>query len=273
MRRSTRQQRVTAAELAQFCRQFGTMLSADVHLLPVVQTLRQQVSSEYLREVLQSVEEDLEMGRTLAVAFSRFPQVFTPFFIQLIRQGEMDGALGEVLLRLAEHYESEAGGSLTTDTPQLAVDLDVGAIMEAMRPLFLWVALSLSFIAFSIAGLWYATKSELVSPEQFGPNVALTVGVAVLLIGLLFSRFRPRMVRRCSFCGRLDTEVDEIVTSRGVSICSDCVMRTVSQMRQAGAMVAEQDRREITVREPDEPVDLDEEVAREEAKRASRRHS
>lgn len=264
------QQRVTSAELAQLCRQFGTMLSADVHLLPVIQTLRQQVASEYLREVLYSVEEDLEMGRTLAVAFSRFPQVFTPFFIQLIRQGEIDGALPQVLARLAEHYEGESGGSLSTDTPQVSFGLDVGALMEGVRPVLTWLAISLAFVAFAIAALWYATNADLVSTEQFGPNVALTVGLATLIIGLLFSRFKPRTVRRCSFCGRLDTEVDEIVTSRGVSICSDCVMRTVSQMRQAGATIAEGDRQEVTVREPDEPVDLDQVVAAEEAKRKSR---
>ncbi|HOS94269.1 MAG TPA: type II secretion system F family protein, partial [Armatimonadota bacterium] len=124
--------RIPAPEMAHFCRQFGTMLSADVNLLPVVATLRQQTGNEYLREVLLGVQEDLEMGVPLAVAFSRYPQDFSPFFIQLVRQGEIEGALPDVLQRLADHYEAEARGELSGSQPEVTVNLDMALVVEAL---------------------------------------------------------------------------------------------------------------------------------------------
>ncbi|HQK92144.1 MAG TPA: type II secretion system F family protein [Armatimonadota bacterium] len=266
--------RIPAPEMAHFCRQFGTMLSADVNLLPVVATLRQQTGNEYLREVLLGVQEDLEMGVPLAVAFSRYPQDFSPFFIQLVRQGEIEGALPDVLQRLADHYEAEARGGLSGSQPEVTVNLDMALVVEALRPLILGLLLAVSVVAVAVAGVLYLTAGGIIPADNLAPNIVLTVSLSVVLAALLVHKFRPRLVHRCSFCGRLDSEVEEMVSSGGVSICGECVVRTVQRMRRtqrpaevaspapsALADEAEEARRReradrVAFRDPQELIDL-----------------
>jgi hypothetical protein len=244
------------------------MLAADVNLLPVIATLRQQTSNEHLREILLNVQEDLEMGVPLAMAFARYPEEFSPFYIQLIRQGEIEGALPDVLQRLADHYESEARGDLVAGGPQVNVNIDMGTVVEALRPLTVGVLSSIALVAFAAAGVLYLTTVELLDPADLAPNLVLTVALCVLLSIAIVSRFRPRSVRRCSFCGKLDTEAGEVVQSRGVAICRACIAGMVKRMRRpepVAAPVAAPDQATRTriaeadgtaFRDPETPIDL-----------------
>ena len=74
---------VTNSELAQMCRQFSTLTAANVNVLDIFDTLEAQTENPFLKEVLQKVREHLEMGHTLATAFNRYPNTFSPFFITI----------------------------------------------------------------------------------------------------------------------------------------------------------------------------------------------
>src|SRR5512139_2443835 len=80
---------ITNAELAQFCRQFGILMQAEVNLLEGLEALKSQSTRPLLKEIIDSVRNDVEMGRTLATAFSRYPTVFSPFFVSMVRHAEI----------------------------------------------------------------------------------------------------------------------------------------------------------------------------------------
>ena len=94
------QQSVDNAELASMCRQFASLIHAEINILEILEATRAQAGSPYLREVIDNVREDLEMGRTLATAFSRYPKTFSPFFISMVRQGELEGDLDRMFAEL-----------------------------------------------------------------------------------------------------------------------------------------------------------------------------
>src|SRR5690242_21029017 len=48
-------------------------------------------------------------GRVMAWSISRFPDLFSPFFVHMVRQGESEGVLGEVLTTMADYLEREEG--------------------------------------------------------------------------------------------------------------------------------------------------------------------
>jgi len=269
---------VSSEELAQFCREFAVMLASDVKLMPAVVTLRQQTENPYFREVLLEAQGDLENGQTLAAAFSRHPDVFSPFLIQLVRQGELEGALPEVFRKLAEHYSGGMDNEAFGAGNPVVVNLDISTIVEVLRPLLVMLPTALAFVGFAIAGIWVAMEKNWLPSEQAGPTILATAALSFLLVGAAFSRSRPRRVSTCAFCGKLDTQVDEIVTSRGVSICNECVETMVQQMRRSKDVVApppppaaappppsEKPERTLRpdvaylLRDPAEPVDLDQE--------------
>jgi len=49
-----------------------------------------------------SLVEQIEGGKTLAEAMSRFPRVFSPVVVSLIRAGEQSGRMGEILENLGK---------------------------------------------------------------------------------------------------------------------------------------------------------------------------
>src|SRR5438046_9864694 len=57
--------------------------------------------------MLQDVRASLDSGRDLSTAMRRHPKAFGPFYISMVRVGELTGALEEIFLRLFNHLEIE----------------------------------------------------------------------------------------------------------------------------------------------------------------------
>ncbi|WP_432571076.1 type II secretion system F family protein [Kineococcus sp. SYSU DK005] len=99
--------RVKLKDLALMSRQFATMVSSGLTLLRALSILAEQTESKKLAETLQEVRAEVESGTSLSTALARYPQVFPPLMINMIRAGEVGGFLDQVLLQLAENFESE----------------------------------------------------------------------------------------------------------------------------------------------------------------------
>ncbi|MFQ6131124.1 MAG: type II secretion system F family protein [Armatimonadota bacterium] len=180
---------ISNAELAMFCRQFGSLIHADVNILQVMEALRNQVGKAYFREIIDQVRRDVEMGRTLATAFSRYPQTFSPFFISMIRQGELEGELDSVLLTLADHFESRLDRDVNaarTRTTGGALDLET--LISVVRYGMVWMGAFLSAIFVAAGIILYAASADLLPREWQAASICLITGLFLFLGVLLFSR-------------------------------------------------------------------------------------
>ncbi|MBO8128747.1 MAG: type II secretion system F family protein [Peptococcaceae bacterium] len=99
--------KVSARDLAVFCRQFSAMINAGVPVLQSIHILAKQAENRHLRSVLSQVAEHLESGSSLSEAFRFFPREFPTVFTSMIEAGEVGGVLEDVLSRLAVHFEKE----------------------------------------------------------------------------------------------------------------------------------------------------------------------
>lgn len=182
---------VSNAELALLCRQFSSLIHANVNILDIFRALREQSDNPYLREIIGSVREDVEMGRSLATAFSRYPSVFSPFFISMVRQGEAEGELDRIFNDLADHFETRLGARVDARRRRDAPTYDWEAAASAFQWLFTWLV-ALAAVCLLAAGLvWYATSMEAMPGETI-PNVLVVVALIMLLGVLVFTRGRRR---------------------------------------------------------------------------------
>jgi MSHA biogenesis protein MshG len=90
-----------------FSRQMYTLNKAGVPILRAFSGLQASSDNPALVEVLKDVRSSLDQGRDMATSMARHPKVFGPFYVAMVRVGEMTGRLTEVFLRLAEHLEFE----------------------------------------------------------------------------------------------------------------------------------------------------------------------
>ena len=91
---------ITRQDLITFCFDLEQISRAGIPILEGLRDLRDGMDNPRFREVLTSVIEDIEGGKTMSQALATFPRVFNTVFVSLIRAGELSGTLTEVFENL-----------------------------------------------------------------------------------------------------------------------------------------------------------------------------
>lgn len=105
---AARAERVPAAELAAITRQFSTLVAAGLPLVEALGALSEQAERPALSKILAQVRQEVTEGSTLADALAKHPRIFASLYINMVRAGEVSGALHVVLERLADYTENQA---------------------------------------------------------------------------------------------------------------------------------------------------------------------
>lgn len=100
-------QKVSRDELILFTEQFSTLISSGISILEALEGLYIQSENKYFGKVIRKIEENLEQGKSIKKAFSEFPRVFPPLYINLLGVGEITGTLDKLLLEIAKYLEKE----------------------------------------------------------------------------------------------------------------------------------------------------------------------
>ena len=96
---------VSQTEVVEFTRHLAVMLGAGVTIFEAIVFLKDQMRNKVFRSRLESVIESLNNGQPLSVAMHKFPKVFAPIYVNIIRVGESSGTLSQTMLDLADHLE------------------------------------------------------------------------------------------------------------------------------------------------------------------------
>ncbi len=90
-----------------------------------------------MAKVMQDLRTSLDSGRDLNSSMRRHPEVFSQFFVSMVRVGEMSGSLEEIFLRLFNHLEFEK------DMKE--------RVQQALRyPIFVVVAMGLALVVINL---------------------------------------------------------------------------------------------------------------------------
>jgi MSHA biogenesis protein MshG len=100
-------QKVEHMDVLLFSRQIHTLLRAGVPIMRALAGLQESSTNPAMREVLQDLRDSLDSGRELSLSLARHPTVFSPFYLSMVRVGEMTGRLEEVFIRLFDHLAFE----------------------------------------------------------------------------------------------------------------------------------------------------------------------
>ena len=100
-------ERISAKEIVLFSRQLSIMFGANVSLVEALRTLASQMRNPVFKEKIIKISEDIEAGSALSAAFSKYPKIFSSFYIAMVRAGEAAGKLSDSLNYLAEHMQKE----------------------------------------------------------------------------------------------------------------------------------------------------------------------
>jgi type IV pilus assembly protein PilC len=100
-------QKVKKKDLALFCRQFYTMISAGLGIVPCLEILVAQTENKTFRNAIADTYEDVQKGMTLSQSMKENSDVFPTLLVSMVEAGEVSGNLDTIMLRMAEHFEKE----------------------------------------------------------------------------------------------------------------------------------------------------------------------
>ncbi|MCF8002361.1 MAG: type II secretion system F family protein [Halanaerobiales bacterium] len=101
------EKKVKLNDLAVFARQFSAMINSGISIIDALDILRDQIDHPKLQETIIAVTEDIETGSDLSESLAKHPDVFPELFVQMVKAGETGGIIGDVLDKIANHYEKQ----------------------------------------------------------------------------------------------------------------------------------------------------------------------
>lgn len=123
--------RIPTAELSAFTRQFATLISAEIPIIPALDALTEQTTHRGLASALRAVRKQVNEGSALADALAQHPHAFSDLYVNMVMAAEKSGRLGPVLTELAALIEDrqrltgEVRAALTYPVLMLVVGLGI----------------------------------------------------------------------------------------------------------------------------------------------------
>lgn len=100
-------ERISSKDIVLFSRQLAIMFKSKVSLVESLRVLSVQAKSQDFKERIIELSQEVEAGTPFSKALSRHSKIFSPFYIAMVKSGEVSGKLSEVLDYLADHLERE----------------------------------------------------------------------------------------------------------------------------------------------------------------------
>lgn len=97
--------RVKQKDIVIFSRQLSTLFEARISVTQALKTLMGESGKESMRAVIAEVLDDVTGGMSLSQAMTKHDDVFSSFYVNLVKSGEASGKLQEVLSYLADYLE------------------------------------------------------------------------------------------------------------------------------------------------------------------------
>ena len=191
--------RISQKVIARNTRLLATLLCAGVTLPESLQALTEQVESQRFKRILSDIANKVNEGSSLADALSRYPDLFLPLYLNMVRAGEASGSLETVLLRIADFMDQqeELKGKVTSAMiyPAIMTVLSGGIVImlmvnvvpqitemfDGMNAELPWNTKFLIWLSNLLASWWFL--------------IAIGIGVLVWL----FRRWRATEIGRATF--------------------------------------------------------------------------
>ncbi|HIO19809.1 MAG TPA: hypothetical protein EYN11_01795, partial [Phycisphaerales bacterium] len=89
-------------DILDFTTQLAVMVRAGISLRVAIGGICEHVENDKFKSILRLIIEEIESGATFSDAISKFPKLFSPLYINMVRASELSGSFGHMLDRIAK---------------------------------------------------------------------------------------------------------------------------------------------------------------------------
>lgn len=96
---------VSNKDVVMLSRQLATLFEAQIPVVDALKTLVSESDRPAMKEALTTILDDVSGGLSFSQALSKHPNIFSNFYVSLIKSGEESGKLQDVFTYLADYLE------------------------------------------------------------------------------------------------------------------------------------------------------------------------
>ncbi|MGL4797324.1 MAG: type II secretion system F family protein, partial [Paraclostridium sp.] len=97
--------KIKQKNLSELCQQLGMLLSSGCEITQSLNNIKSNCNSK-MKTTLDSIDYNLRDGNSISISFQK-TNMFTDFFLNMIKAGEVSGRIDEIFLSLASYYKRE----------------------------------------------------------------------------------------------------------------------------------------------------------------------
>jgi type IV pilus assembly protein PilC len=137
-------QRVSSTDLIFFTQQLSSMLISGLTLMQALSIMKNEAQNPMMAEIIQTIVTDLEDGKAFSSAIEKYPQLFSPIYISLVRTAESGGLIDKILTRLGQSLENQNNLRQTIKGALLYPAIVVGMMIIVIFIMMIFVVPQLS---------------------------------------------------------------------------------------------------------------------------------
>ena len=218
--------RVKLQDKIVFARNLSAMLAAGLPVSRALNILKRQTQNPKFKRIIGTLEDTISGGGGLSEGMAKFPRVFSPLFVSMVRAGEESGSLPDSLKVISEQLEKNYQLQKKIRGAMLYPAIVITAMLIIAVLMFIFVVPTLTEtfkelqVDLPASTRFVIAVSDFLSEYTF-LAIALMFGAAALFAWLLRTRPGKRgfeyVVLRLPVVGKIAKEANAARTARTLS--------------------------------------------------------
>lgn len=185
---------VPLKDVVMLSRQISTLFEAQVSALKAFSLLGSNVENPMLRRILAQVVDDLQAGFSISGALEKHPEVFSDFYVNMVRAGEESGKLNQTFSYLADYLDREYALTSKTRNALIYPAFVIIVFFAVMALMFTMVIPKLSEIIIQ-SGQEVPVYTQVVIGLS---NFTVHYGIFILIFLVVFASYIVYLARSAS---------------------------------------------------------------------------
>ncbi|HAU36606.1 MAG TPA: type II secretion system F family protein [Phycisphaerales bacterium] len=94
-------------DIHSFTNQLAVMIKAGINVRTAIAGIADQVDNLKFKRIIQQIKDDVESGHPFSEALAKYPKVFSPLYVNMVRASELSGSFGHMLDRIATYLAQQ----------------------------------------------------------------------------------------------------------------------------------------------------------------------
>lgn len=170
-------------------RQIATLFEAKVSALATFRLLASESDHPVLRLVLTSVADEINSGVLISTAMGKHEEVFSPFYVSMVKAGEESGKLSEVFTYLAAYLERSHALVSKAKNALIYPTFIILSFLGVMILMLVFVIPKLSAILLETGQTVPLYTQVVIGVSQFFVNYGLILLALLVILALFLGRY------------------------------------------------------------------------------------